>query len=175
MKRLTPRERKLALGVGVVAAIFLNVYIIDYFTTRHAQLRKDIAARTKQLENIRTLTAERAVWEQRSTWLDTTRPKTENPTLAGVELLEQVRALAKAHQVQITNPNPRETRAEGDYVSVSLNIETKSSWKSLIGFLGALQAPDKFIVLETANLKVDTADQTQMHGRFRIAKWFAPS
>ena len=64
--------------------------------------------------------------------------------------------------------------AKPTYTAVSVTLDTKSTWKALIQFLHGLQGPDQFIVLDSAELKVDTTDQTQMRGKFRISKWFAP-
>ena len=44
----------------------------------------------------------------------------------------------------------------------------------LIAFLHDLQAPGQFVALETANLKIDATDPTQLRGRFKIARWYAP-
>jgi hypothetical protein len=42
--------------------------------------------------------------------------------------------------------------------------------------LGAkMQAPEQFIVIEGADLKIDDEDHTQMRGHFKIARWFAAS
>ena len=37
-----------------------------------------------------------------------------------------------------------------------------------------MQAPDRFIVFEAADLKIDDKDATQMRGNFKIGKWFGP-
>jgi hypothetical protein len=37
-----------------------------------------------------------------------------------------------------------------------------------------MQDPEKFVVFESAQLQVDSADKTQMKGVFRVAKWYAP-
>lgn len=41
-------------------------------------------------------------------------------------------------------------------------------------FLYEMQAPERFIVFESANLQIDQDDKTQIRGKFRIAKWYAP-
>jgi hypothetical protein len=53
-------------------------------------------------------------------------------------------------------------------------METHSRWPDLITFLYDLQKPDKFIVCEKVDLKVDESDATKMVGQFTIARWYAP-
>jgi hypothetical protein len=57
---------------------------------------------------------------------------------------------------------------------VAIDIETKSPWSPLIAFLHELQTPGQFVALENANLKIDATDPTQLRGRFKIARWYAP-
>ncbi|RYD82950.1 MAG: hypothetical protein EOP84_08610, partial [Verrucomicrobiaceae bacterium] len=61
------------------------------------------------------------------------------------------------------------------YTSVYVTVETRSTWEELISFMAELQAPEKFIVVESANLKKYPADETKMQGALRIAKWYAPN
>ena len=89
-------------------------------------------------------------------------------------MLAQVRELAKKHTVTLNSPEIRVPTRRPEYTSISVEIDTKGPWKSLLAFLRELQTPEQFIVLETANLRTDPSDQTQMHGHLRIAKWFAP-
>ena len=89
-------------------------------------------------------------------------------------LLEEVRNAARARNVVLENPALGTVDAQAGYQSVSVDIETKSSWKDLIDFMAGLQQPEKFIVFERSNLQIDTTDPTKMRGRFRIAKWYAP-
>jgi len=58
--------------------------------------------------------------------------------------------------------------------AISVELQTKSTWPALITFLEHLQGPEQFIVVESANLRVDTSDPTMMRGNFKIAKWYAP-
>jgi hypothetical protein len=38
-----------------------------------------------------------------------------------------------------------------------------------------VQAPDAFIVFESANIAIDSSDPTQMRGKFKVARWYAPA
>lgn len=173
-RALSRREKGMAAVVGTVLFLFGNFIFIDWAWSSAVRLRSDIAAKTKQLRLVGTLTADSAFWEQRDAWLQAAQPPPVNADTAAVELLNQVKDLAKKHSVLLENPVIRVPEAQPEYLSISLEVETKSPWKPLIAFLQELQSPAQFIAVESANLKIDGADATQMRGRYRIARWYAP-
>ena len=172
-RALSSREKTLAALVGVIVFLLGNFILIDWAWSSAGRLRADIAAQSKQLRTFAALTADRGFWEQRDAWLQSTQPRLANPDTAAVELLNSIKDLAKKHGVLLENPAIRVPEPQAEYVSVSVEIETKSPWKPLIAFLQELQSPAQFIAVESANLKIDGADATQMRGRFRIARWYA--
>jgi Tfp pilus assembly protein PilO len=174
MTRLTHRERLLAIVVGIVLFLLANVVVLRLVIQAHTRLRADIAAKKRELQTLDTLVAERDRWEQRTEWLAATQPVLENADEAGVKLLDSVKAEATKQGVLLENPALGASTKTTNYFSVPVSVETKSSWSSLIAFLYGMQGPDRFIVFENANLQVDPSDQTQLRGRFRIARWYAP-
>lgn len=173
---MTKREKILAGLVGGTVAVLLNFFLISFFAKNHRALKQDLANKQKQLTGLNTLIADRDFWEQRGAWIASTQPKLEDPARAGVDLMEEVRKLAKQHVVLI----PPETVSLGSpmnkdhYTSVHVVVETRSTWDALINFLTELQGRDKFIVVESADLQKYSSDATQMQGKLTIAKWYAP-
>jgi len=174
---MSGREKTLSLLVGAAALLFVTFFVVDYFLKNKARLNADLTSKTRQLKSLQTLQADKALWEQRDAWLLEKQPKLVNQDGAGVDLLGQVKELGKKHVVLIDSSRllPAAARkAELPYVPVGIEIETKSTWRALIAFLSELQTPEQFIVLDSANLKIDAADATQMRGKFKIARWYAP-
>jgi hypothetical protein len=174
---MTQREKILVGIVGTVVALLLNLFLISFFMKNQRQLRQDLENKKVQMDGMKQLLADRDVWAKRDAALRASQPKLENQATAGVQLLDHVRDVAKKHSVRImpetlTIGTP-ERRPQ--CVAVPINIETTSTWKALINFLLDLQGENKFIVLESANFRKDTADQTLMNAKFRIAKWYAPA
>lgn len=172
-RELSTREKRLATMVGVVLFLFVTAWLIDWGWTEVGRLRGDIAAKSKQLRAMQTMTADLAFWEKRDAWVQARQPRLTNPDTAGVQLLDHVKQLAKKHSVLLENPAILVPASQPQYLSVSVEVETKSAWKPLIEFLQDLQQPAEFIAVESSNLKIDPADPTQMRGRFRIARWYA--
>ncbi len=174
-RSLSTREKSLAAIVAIVVFVFVNVWLIDWAWKTATRLRADIAAKAKQLQFMRTLTEDLAFWEKRDAWLQAAQPRLTNADTAGVQLLDHVKKLAQKHGVLLENQAILVPGRQPEYISVSVDLETKSAWKSVINFLQELQRPEQFIALENSNLKIDPTDPTQMRGRFRIARWYAPN
>ncbi len=171
---LTQREKILSAVVGTVAFLFVNYLVVDLFLKNKAALTLGIARQTSQLALTQARSAEKPLWQEREAWLAAQQPELTNEDSASVQLLEEVKRLAAEHAVTIENPQIRPAMRRPDQTAVSLEIDVRSSWQSLVGFLGGLQKPGLFVVLEKVNLKVDAKDPTQMAGRFTVAKWYAP-
>lgn len=174
IRPLSPREKRLAWVVGTIAFLFLNYLLIDTAVQAHHRLQTDLGRKSKQLRLARQLSADLDFWAQRDQWLQTAQPRLENADSAGVQLLNRVTEIAKKHAVLLENPALRPADPQPAYQSVAIEVETKSAWKPLIAFLREMQGPDQFITMEAANFKIDASDPTQMRGRFKIARWYAP-
>ena len=172
--QLSTREKNLAIVVSAIAFLFVNFFVIDYFRRNKTALAADLARQKTQLATMKQRFADKPKWEQRDAWLTATLPKAANDDTAGVQLLDRVKDLARKYDVTLEKPAIRIPTRRAEVTAISVDMDVKSSWKGLIQFLSELQQPDQFTVLERANLKIDNADQTRMHGVCTIAKWYAP-
>ena len=118
--------------------------------------------------------ASEPMWKERDEWLKKLQPKLENEGTAGGDLLNEIREAAKKTNVQVLEPQIGTVGRQPHYASVFVTIDTKTSKEGLRDFLYEMQSPERAIVFESANLQFDKNDKTQMYGKFRIAKWFAP-
>jgi hypothetical protein len=159
----------------LIVALGGTWFLADAYMSGRAALRAKIASDERQVRSMHDLLSQKELWEQRDHWLQAKQPKLENADTAGVQLLEYVQGLAKQHVVLLQNQIIHAPEARPNCTSVALEVETKCPWAALVAFLEDLQTPEQFIALESANLKVDPTDATQVHGRFRIARWYAPN
>jgi hypothetical protein len=174
MNQLSSREKTLATLVGLIVGIVLNLLLMNFFIKTHRSLRAELASKTSELAAKKILLAEKTMWEQRDAWIQSKLPKLTNEGSVGVQLLDQVKELAKKHTVLVENPAIGTVDRRGQSMAVTVNIETKSPWRELGAFLRDIQGPEQFVVLESVKIQKDSSDATQMRGWFRIAKWFAP-
>jgi hypothetical protein len=172
--KLSSRERVLALAMGAVVVLLLNLVLLNAFARTNIALRTQLGQRRVEWAAMRELLGAQGLWAARDTALTARQPKLANENAAGVELLDLIGGLAKKHGVTYENPVFGGVVKGQWYRSVPVTLDTHSSWPDLIGFLYALQKPDQFIVCESANIQVDPSDQTKMLGHFKIARWYSP-
>ena len=173
-KQLSQREKMLASIVGGVVLFVLNVVVIKFFVTNQGRLRGEFGAKTLQLQAMRMRYENKEKWAALDAWLKEKQPVLKHESRAGGELLDEIRDIAKKTDVQPLEPQILNPERRPLYVSVPVTIETKASPKALRNFLYEMQAPDRFIVFESAKLQIDKEDKALMHCTFRVAKWFAP-
>jgi hypothetical protein len=174
MRRLSRSEKTLAGVVGALLFALLNLALASYVAKQRAALRIQTDDKTAQIKVMRELFSEQALWSRREAWLKEKQPKLANESSAGVQLLEQVRQIAKSNEVQLENPAIGAQEKTAWCRSVPVQIEAKCSWPALIAFLRAIQQPDQFVVLENATVEIDSGDPSLMRGKFKIARWYAP-
>jgi hypothetical protein len=171
---MTQRERTLSAAVAGTLFVVLNFFFFRHFLTQQTLLRAQVAVKTAQWNAMQLLYADREVWQKRDAWLQQKQPAFGNEGEAGVQLLDQIKAKAKAAEVPLENPAIGSPEKTPYYQGVPVTVETKSAWPALIKFLASLQQPEQFIVLESANLQIESSDPTLMRGRFKIARWHLP-
>jgi len=172
--QLSARERILSMAVGVTALILVSAFVFDYFLKNRARLQTDLARNSSALSAMRRQLAEKPIWDQRAAWLQAKQPTlTSSEDVATGELLDLVKETARKNSVQISTQSLRPANHQPEYSSISVEIDTTSTWQSMIAFMREMQGPERFIVFEGADLKVDEKDATQMRANFKIAKWFA--
>ena len=173
-ERMNRRERVLFLIVAGAVFVLVNLFAWSWLFGAVRRARTDLvsakAARAQQAVYMR----ERALWEKRDQWLREHQPTLKSPAEAS-SLLDQVKQIAAKHNIVIENPAIGSGEATAQHQAVFASIEMKCPWPALVHFLYDVQQPDSFIVFESVNLMIDTGDPTLMHGKFKIARWFAPA
>lgn len=171
---LSSREKNLAMGVGGIVLVLLNLVLLSTFARRNTALRAELAQRRVEWSAMQELLGQERLWATRDTALSAKQPKLLNENAAGPELLDLIKGLAKQHQVTVENEVLGGVIKNRWYRSVPVSLDTHSSWPDLIAFLYALQKPDQFIVCEAAKIQIDPGDATKMMVNFKIARWYSP-
>ncbi len=173
-QRMNPRERVLAWAAAGTVFALLNFFILDWLFGALATAQKQIATRRATLAEQTLYMKERDLWTKRDEWIRQNQPTLKNPAEASA-LLDQLKEVAGKYNVLIENPAIGSGETTPYHQTVFASIETKSPWPPLVHFLYDVQRPDAFIVLESVNLAIDGSDPTMMRGKFKIARWFAPT
>ena len=171
--QLSQREKMLATIVGAAVLLVLNLVVIKIFLKNRQQLATELAAKAGQIKQSAARISEKDMWAERDAWLKKTQPKLENEGKAAVNLNDEINEVAKKTGVQLLEPQLGTVTRQPQYVSVFVTIDAKATKEALRDFLYEMQSPERSVVFESANLQFDKDDKTQMHGKFKIAKWFA--
>jgi hypothetical protein len=186
LAQMSPRERNLALLVGGVLVILVNVVLFKFFLQKRTEFQVQIAKSEGQINGLKQKELQRTLWSERDAWLTQNLPTLGDTQVANRELSEFVKELAKKHTVTVETPNPGTPLPQKDYTALGIRVTAKAPWQSttdaataakippLVEFLRELQAPGNFIVLDPLDLKVDPTDKTQLRAEVTVTKWYAP-
>jgi hypothetical protein len=172
--RMSARERTLSLGVGAVVFVLFNFLLWSWLLGAINQTRAELRTLASKRKEQTVFMKERDLWTKRQEWLQQHQPVVKSPAEAST-LLDQLKQIAEKHKVLLENPQIGSGETTPTRQTVFASIETKSPWPPLVHFLYDVQQPEAFCVFESVNLSVDGNDQTQMKGKFRVARWFAPA
>ncbi len=173
-RRMNPRERLLSWIITGTIFLLLNLLILSWISGALGRARTELAARKSALAEQALYIKERDLWTKRDEWIRKHQPTLKNPAEASA-LLDQLKQVAGKYNVLIENPAIGSGETTPYHQTVFASIETKSPWPPLVHFLYDVQQPDAFVVFENVNVAVDGSDPTMMHGKFKIARWFAPA
>jgi hypothetical protein len=175
LAQMSQRERTLALVVGGVVALLVNVVVIKFFINQHKAQSAAIATTKSKIEALNKRETERTLWAERDAWLTANLPTLGDDQVANRELGNLIKEIAQKHSVTLESPNPGvPSRGQPTHISLPYKLSAKAPWTPMFEFLRELQAPGKFIVFNPLSLKVDSADKTQLRAELTVAKWFAP-
>jgi len=173
-ERMNPRERVLAWIVAGIVVVLFNLVILSWLFGALGRARTDLAVRKAARAEQAIYVKERDLWIKRDQWIQQHQPMLKDPAEASI-LLDQLKQVAAKYDVLIQNPAIGSGETTPNHQTVFASIETKSPWPPLVHFLYDVQQPDAFVVFENVTLAIDNSDPTMMRGKFKIARWFAPT
>ena len=174
IQRMNARERLLGGIVAAVVLVLINLFLWSWLLGAVRTARADMAKRKLTRNEQLVFLRDGDVWTKREQWLHEHQPPFTGAADASA-LLDQLKQIAGKNNVLIENPAIGSGNATSAYQSVFASIETKSPWPPLVHFLYDVQAPESFVVFESVNLAIDPGDATQMRGKFKVARWYAPA
>jgi hypothetical protein len=174
IQRMSKRERVLAALVSAVLLALVNLFLWSWLLGAIRTARADVARRKLTRNEQIVFLRDNDLWTKREQWLRQHQPPFTGAADASA-LLDQLKQVATKHNVLIENPAIGSGDTTPAFQSVFASIETKSPWPPLVHFLYDVQSPESFIVFESVNLAIDGGDATQMRGKFKVARWYAPA
>lgn len=174
LQRMNRRERLLAASVGGVVFVLVNLFLWSALAGGISRARADLAQRNSRRMEQSVYLRDRDLWAKREDWLRKRQPVLKSQGEAST-LLDQLKQAAGKYNILIENPSLGSGETTPNRQTVFASMETKSPWPPLVQFLYEVQQPESFVVFETVNLAIDSNDPTMMHGKFKVARWYAPA
>ena len=173
-QRMNRRERILVGVVALALFVLINLFIWSALVGGIKNARHELVERKAVRKTQVVFLRERDLWKKRQEWVVKHQPILQNAGEAST-LLERVKESDNKHKILIENPSLGAVVSAGDHQSIAISMETKSPWPALVHFLYDVQQPESFIAFEDVGLSIDGSDPSSMRGRFKIARWFAPT
>lgn len=175
LERLSKRERIMSLVVGGLLFVLLNLFIWSWLFGALGRARAELAQRKSLRTQQLVYMQERDLWVKRDEWIQKNQATLTGPGEASKLLEDHIKPAAAKYNVLIENPQIGSGETTPHHLTVFTSLETKSPWPALVHFLYDVQQPENFIVFENVVLSIDSNDPTMMRGKFKIARWFAPT
>lgn len=172
LAQMSPRERTLALLVGGVLLVLVNLILIKFFLQKHGEFQKAVTATQAKIDALKQRESQRTLWAERDAWLTQKLQTMGDPQVENRQLGEVVKEVARKHSVLLENPNYGVPRKEAGHTTLGYRISAKGAWEPMMDFLRELQGPGQFISYEPLEVKVDPSDKTLLRADLTVTKWF---
>ncbi|MFL6515519.1 MAG: hypothetical protein ACJ8M1_10905 [Chthoniobacterales bacterium] len=173
--RMNRRERLLSTSVAAVVFALINLFLWNWVLGAVGHAREELVQRKSIRKEQEIFVKERDLWTQREQWLQQHQPAFNGASEASTLLEQQLKPVAAKYNVLLDNPQIGSGETTPSHQTVWASVDTKSDWPSLVHFLYDVQGPEAFVVFENVTMSVDSSDPTKMHGKFKVARWFAPA
>ena len=173
MRKLTKRERNLAVMVGVTIFAVANLIGVTALLRKQEELRSNLDVLRDQKREADSWLAEKDTWSQRKQWLDKTQPKLKSSGEANAEMLEALTTSATKHSITIVDQGFAEPDShDTTYQEIAVKLKISGSLEAITRWLVEVQQPADFQAVSSFSMKVDS-DPTKIVCELTVARYYA--
>jgi Tfp pilus assembly protein PilO len=171
LKNLSPRERQLALALGMVVFLIINLVFVPQLIGFNRTGKQKNAELKAQLQAAEGWVARKAYWNTRKDWLEKTTPSLNTARQDSANQLELLQKTAREFGLQITDINLLQLDPTEYYQPVGARLTVQGPWSGLVQFVSGLQNPELFDVIPRFSVK--SADPPpNVTCELEIQRWF---
>jgi len=183
-RSLNTREKRLLMLCVATLLIVGNALAIREFLARRKAATSDLSSLKEQESSNRIWMNDRALFEKRLAWLETTMPFTASAGKSRGELLDDLRNSALDVGLKTENENPLDSLAlelENKEIyanEVAVSMRVRGDQETLLRWLLTLQSPERFTVVKAIDLELDSRSKEktpQAQCNITVARWFNPN
>ena len=178
MRQLSQRDKRALTLLGAVGVVILLAFGVIYFYDVKSAVASELEDKEQLLSRYVQVLQEEGNYRFELSQLDRVlngyRQRlldAQDISLATIQLEEVVRTLAAENGIQVTRSNPLQEREVGEnYVKITLQINLRSDMRQLTGFLYALSAHSKFLLVENFFLNsLRSQNQVRIQPRMNVS------
>ena len=178
MRQLSKRDKRALTILGGVGVVILLVFGVVRFSNAKSEVANQLEEKEELLRRSIQVLQEEGTYRFELSQLDMVLNGYRERLLdeqdissATVQLEEVVRTLAADNGIQVTRSNPLQERQMGEnYVKVTLQLNLRSNMSQLTGFLYALSAHPKFLLVENFFLNsLRSQNQVRIQPRMNVS------
>jgi len=171
LKNLNPREQRLALALGIVALLLVNLLLLPKlmaFTRAGHQKNAELQAQVAAAEG---WIAKKDYWAERKDWLEKTEPTLNAAREDSATQLELLQKTARKFGLAITDIQLLQLDPVEFYQPVGARLTVAGPWSGLVQFVSGLQEPELFDVITRFSVKSDDPPPN-VQCELEIQRWF---
>lgn len=174
LKNLSPRERNLALALGSIAFLLINLVFMPQLLAynkaakhKHTELQAQVAA-------AKGWVAQKAYWTERKEWLEKTEPTVNAAREDSAAQFEELQASARQYGLKISDVQLLQLNPTEFYQPVGARLVVSGPWPGLVKFVSGLQNPELFDVIPRFSVKSDDPPPN-VQCELEIQRWLSSS
>lgn len=174
LTKLNSRERTLALMLGLVLFLLLNLFFLPKLTAANRTARQKNTELKAQLTAAEGWVAKKNYWAEHKQWLDETEPVLNAAREESATQLEQLQAAAKANGLAISDIQLLQLDETEFYQPVGARLTISGPWPGVVKFIAGLQNPALFDVIPRFSMRSDQ-EPPNVRCELEIQRWFLQS
>ncbi len=171
LKNFNSREQTLALGLGVVIFLMLNLLFLPKLIAFNKASRQKNAELQAQVTAAQTWLAKRDYWNERKAWMEKTEPTLHAAREDSATQLESLQQSARELGLTIAEVELLQLPATEFYQPIGARLTVKGPWSGLVAFVSGLQNPDRFNVIPRFSVKSDDPPPN-VQCDLEVQRWF---
>jgi hypothetical protein len=171
LKNLNPREQRLALALGAVLFLIVNLFFLPRLMAfnrvghqKNTELKAQVAAAEGWV-------AKRDYWNERRDWLEQTAPSLNAARQDSATQLELLQEGAREFGLTITDVQLLQLQPTEFYQPIGARLTVRGPWSGLVQFVSGLQNPELFDVISRFSVRSDDPPP-QVQCELEIQRWF---
>jgi len=174
MRALTAKERKLLFFLLGAIFLLLNVVGLQAFLNRQRLLQANIGQLNTQLDEHRSILADRVYWDERAAWLEANQPTDDVSTVEDdTKFTQFVETSAKNSGLEYTRRGGGPMPPRGSIAEVYDASTVKGPMEAVVKWLSELQKPRDFRVIK--QLRIKSGEPPEIVCDVEVARWYRPS